>query len=292
MCKVTICTPTYNRRNELPRLFQSLLEQIDTDFEWVVIDDGSTDETKEYIEEVANQFSLFPCRYFYQSNHGKHVALNYGAQVASGELFFIVDSDDWLPNDAIKKIKEIVSSLTCTEGYAGVAGLKVYSNGKNVGTTFSRKYIDCTSLQRKKYNITGDKAEVFFTNVLREYPFPVFEGENFLTESVIWYRIANHGYKIRWTNEIIYYCEYLSGGLSHTTHKCSRNFEGFKLTVREEIKYKELSFLQKMIEVVACGAIAKGKKQPLKRVAKEIGMRYFWFSMAAALGFIIKKIRG
>jgi glycosyltransferase involved in cell wall biosynthesis len=292
MCRITICTPTFNRKNELPRLYQSLSDQTDRDFEWIIVDDGSTDGTKEYLDQTLPHISDFSCRYIHQANQGKHVALNEGVKASAGELFFIVDSDDWLPNDAVQKIKKIVNSLTYPEKYAGVAGLKAYANGKDVGTTFEGEYIDCTSLQRKKHHITGDKAEIFFTDVLRKFPFPAFEGENFLTESVVWYRIAHAGYPIRWTNDIVYYCEYLSGGLSHTTHKCSRNFEGFKLTVREELLYRELSPLYKIQQIVACGAIAKEKKQPLRNVAKEIGVPRFLFSVSAAFGFIVKKIRG
>ena len=139
--------------------------------------------------------------------------------------------------------------------------------------------------------ISGDKAEVFYTDVLRKYPFPVFEGEKFLTESVVWYRIANDGYKIRWTNEKIYCCEYLEAGLSHTTGKCTANFEGFKLTVREELQYKEIPILEKLRLIAACGGIAIEKKESLLKMAKEIKCNYILVGTIGFGGYMVKKYK-
>lgn len=102
---ITIFTPTYNRAELLPRLHKSLQEQTNKNFEWIVVDDGSTDNTKEVIENIIlQQENDFPIRYFYKENGGKHTAINRGVREANGDLFFIVDSDDILTFNSVELI--------------------------------------------------------------------------------------------------------------------------------------------------------------------------------------------
>lgn len=288
--RLTICTPTYNRAKTLGRLYTSLTIQTSKQFEWLVIDDGSTDETEKVVESFIHEKKI-EIRYYKQENQGKHVAVNKGVEKAKGLYFFIVDSDDWLPDSSVEQILELFNSIANKEKYAGVAGVKAYSNEKIVGKTFLEEHVDCTSLQRRKYNILGDKAEVFYTDVLRRFPFPVFKGEKFLTESVVWYRIAKAGYKIRWTNKKVYFCEYLDEGLSHTTGKCTLNFEGFKLTVKEELTYDEISRVQKIKLIMACGGIGLSKKIELHELASEIECNKLLLIILGNFGYLIKKIR-
>lgn len=239
--KVTVFTPAYNRAYTLNQLFESLKQQTVYDFEWLIIDDGSTDNTFALIESFQNN-QLFDIRYYRQENSGKHVAINNGVDLAEGELFFIVDSDDYLTDDAIEKIISWSSTLPSDDDYAGISGNRGYSVNELIGTTFSGEYIDATALEREKYSITGDKAEVFFTHVLRKYKFPVFENEKFMTENVVWYAIAADGYKIRWFNEIIYITEYLPDGLTHKYNKLlATNPKGFAVSVNQKIRLFNLS---------------------------------------------------
>ena len=101
--KITVFTPSFNRAHLLSRLYDSLLKQTTNDFEWLIVDDGSTDDTETKVEEFINKGEL-PIRYYKQQNGGKHRAINTGVQLASGELFFIVDSDDGLVHDCIQKV--------------------------------------------------------------------------------------------------------------------------------------------------------------------------------------------
>lgn len=288
---ITVFTPTYNRAENLYRLFESLKSQTCLDFEWIVIDDGSTDDTRGVVDEFILECDKFPIKYYLQENMGKHVAINYGVQVASGEAFFIVDSDDWLPNNSIELIYSFFNQIEDKEGFAGVAGLKLYKDDKTVGSTFKGDYLDCTTLQRAKNNILGDKAEVFYTEILKEHPFPVFEGENFMSEEVVWNRIANDGYKIRWFNEKLYYCEYLEDGLSKSSNKELNNFQGFKLVIKELLTYKEISLKRKLISLMIIGEISLRRKEKLKLVAKDIGVCPLAFRFWAYAGKIIRKIR-
>ena len=215
--KITVFTPTYNRGYIIETLHQSLLRQSFSDFEWIVVDDGSTDQTEELFERILAEAPPFPVHYEKCKNGGKHRAINRGVSIASGELFFIVDSDDYLTDDALEKIVNVENSILPEQRhvFAGVCGQRGYSGEKAIGSSFEgEQYLDITSLERPQYHITGDKAEVFYTEILRKYPFPEFEGENFLTECVVWNKIAFDGYKLRFFNEIVYICDYLPDGLT------------------------------------------------------------------------------
>ena len=209
---ISIFTPTYNRAYILSELFESLNRQTCKDFEWIIVDDGSNDETSELIDVFIKKAN-FPIRYFYKKNEGKHVAINYGAEKAIGEWFFIVDSDDILPENSIEIINKYCDSIRNDKKFAGIAGNKAYKNGNIIGNSISSKYIDMTSANfRKKY--IGDKAEVIRTDLIRQYKFPFFEGEKFMQESVLWLSISNDGYLIRWFNETTYIADYLDDGLT------------------------------------------------------------------------------
>ena len=230
--KITIITPTYNRAKLLKTLYKSLISQASHNFEWLVIDDGSTDNTKEIIDEFISANPLFSIRYFYQPNGGKHRAVNLAVKKAKGDFCFIIDSDDFLAQDAVELIYQWIKDLP--KDFAGVAGLKKLKNGDIVGGSGQAGFVDATNLERRKYNLLGDKAEVYRTAVLKKYPFPEFKGENFLSEAVVWNRIARDGYKVRWFSTPIYYCEYLEDGLSKNIRDKHRNSpQGFALYIRE-----------------------------------------------------------
>ena len=209
---VTVFTPTYNRANTLMRLYDSLLKQSDTRFEWVIVDDGSTDNTESLIKKITEKKNKFEIVYFKKENGGKHTAINKGLDLARGKMFIIVDSDDYITEDAIEKIIKYEKQISkSSDNFAGIWFCKGYSKNNIIGTTFKGEYVDATSLQRKKYNINGDKAEVFYTEILKKNKFPVIEGERFVPEALVWNRIAKQGYKIRWFQDIIYIAEYLNG---------------------------------------------------------------------------------
>jgi glycosyltransferase involved in cell wall biosynthesis len=139
---ITIFTPTYNRRQLIERLYQSLLSQTQKNFEWLVIDDGSTDNTENYFTDLLAKQQPFPIRYIKQENGGKHRAINKGVQNANGELFFIVDSDDYLTENAIEKINQWVATLDNSHKWAGISGLKGYSKDSVVGQRNEAIYVD------------------------------------------------------------------------------------------------------------------------------------------------------
>lgn len=237
MCEVTVFTPTFNRYNTLSRLYESLKKQTNKNFEWIIVDDGSTDNTKKMIEIWSTESKDISISYYYQVNSGKHVAINLGVKKAKGRLFFIVDSDDFLSCDAIEKIIDWSRELSDNGNYGGIVGNKANFHGNIIGTTFKDKKMDLTFLERIQYGISGDKAEVFFLDVIRNYPFPVFEGEKFCTEALVWNRMAQDNIKFRFFNEVIYYVEYLDDGLSSKYQFLMKNNPQ-----QAYIYYKELYF--------------------------------------------------
>ena len=197
---VTILTPIFNRKELIDRLYISLKNQTCYSFEWLIIDDGSTDDLESKVNNLIKNENNFNIRYFYKENGGKHTALNYGISKAEGKLLFIVDSDDFLISKAIERILVWEETISKNNDICGLGFCKGTDEEKMVGSSFTGDYLDATSLERDKFEIKGDKAEVFYTDILKKYPFPEFENEKFLTEAVVWDRIENDNYKIRWIN--------------------------------------------------------------------------------------------
>ena len=144
---ITICTPTYNRGHLLKRLYQSFCKQKYKDFEWVIVDDGSTDATENVVSSLVlehnNVQDGFPIRYFKKVNGGKHTAINTGVKYAEGELFFIADSDDLLPEDSLLIVYEEWSKIKHDESFLGICGIDADMNGKIIGSGLPKDYIDC-----------------------------------------------------------------------------------------------------------------------------------------------------
>ena len=209
--RISVFTPAYNRGHLLKNLYLSLLKQTYTDFEWIIVDDGSTDNTSEVVEDFIKDKAI-SIRYFKQANGGKHRAINRGVQEALGELFFIVDSDDTLPENSLEIINKYVDMID-DDKVVGVCGLKGTLD-KTIGKTFNGTTKVLRNDQRGRYHIYGDKAEVYYTSILKSYPFPEYDGEKFLSEAVVWNKIAFDGYKLLYFNEIIYLCDYLNDGLT------------------------------------------------------------------------------
>lgn len=220
---ITIVTPVYNRANKLSDLYNSLLAQTNKDFIWLIIDDGSTDDINEKVTNWINENKIL-IRFERKVNGGKHTALNYSYRFITTPLTFIVDSDDTIVDNAISLIDEKYDRYKNEEDLCGFCFLKGYPSGKYLNTGHLPKYdtkesfIEC----RLNHKIGGDMAEVWFTHCLKEYPFPEFEGEKFLSEDVVWIKIAEK-YKLRFYNELIYIADYFDDGLTKNRRRHNIN---------------------------------------------------------------------
>lgn len=233
---ITILTPTYNRASLLPRLFDSLLRQTNKDFEWIVVDDGSTDDTREVVANLKEKCGgAFPMGYVYKANGGKHMAINIGAERARGELLFIADSDDLLTDDALETVANSWHDISDDKSFAGIAGLDITMDTCEViGSGLPQEHIDCNAIDiRYRHHVTGDMKEVFRTEVLREFPFPEFAGERFCPEQLVWFRMARR-YRLRYINKPIYIADYQPDGITAgITRARMRNPSASMLTYAE-----------------------------------------------------------
>ena len=270
---VTIFTSTYNRHYTIDRLYHSLLRQTQNNFEWLVIDDGSTDDTEKYFCSLISKPQPFQIRYIKQENGGKHRAINKGVNIANGALFFIVDSDDYLAENAIDKINQWVTSLDNSHKWAGVSGLRGFQNNNPIGKTgLSKKYTDAKHSELKKKNLIGDKAQVYFTDILRKYPFPEIEGENFITEEIVWNAIARENYFIRWFPQIIYITEYLEDGLTHNFELLNKkNPKGLCLWAKGQLATYPHNIIEKML-AIRCYYLATQNNLSNKDISSNLGI--------------------
>lgn len=214
---MTIITPTYNRVDNLPALYQSLLAQTSKEFDWLVIDDGSTDDTRMVVERFCAEKAI-PIHYIYKENGGKHSALNVAFRVVRTELLLVVDSDDILTPNAVEIIHQDWLSVR-DKNLCGISYLRGYSETEIIGDVHPQDHaIDNFINLRYNKGISGDKAEVWKTDCLRDFQFPEYPGERFISESVAWIYLAKK-WDMLMVNKIIYITEYLEGGLSMTGRK-------------------------------------------------------------------------
>ncbi len=210
---LSIVTPTYNRGALLGKCFASLLAQTDPDFEWILVDDGSTDDTQNVVRGFLEQERPFPMHFLTQENGGKHTALNAAHPHIRGSYVLILDSDDTLTPDAVAQVRRGVAAymhlpqvgmLTFLKG-AGEASPNCYAADEGVPVDIMRYRRTCIR--------SSDCCEVIPAELFLKYPFPVFPGERFLSEGALWNRIS-FTHKCVYINRVIYLCEYLEGGLS------------------------------------------------------------------------------
>lgn len=232
---ITVFTPSYNRKKELKKLYLSLLNQKYNKFEWLIVDDGSIDDTKEYIKEIKSEKKI-KIRYVYKNNGGKQSAYNLGLKEAKGDIFLCIDSDDILAPNILDVVADDFKSIESKNDIAGVMYTQGYISDKNkiIGTSF--KLDNIVDTYYNIYNIhkvTGDKLIVLKTNVAREYYFPIIVGEKFVPEALIFNRISKK-YKFLCRNKCAAYKEYLADGYSNNYFNLvKRNPNGNSLYFKE-----------------------------------------------------------
>jgi len=249
----TVVTSAFNRAHTLHRVYESLSAQTCRNFEWLVIDDGSSDNTAALVQAWTAQAS-FPIRYLRQENRGKHVACNRAAREALGEFLLNIDSDDACVPQAIERLKYHWERIPLAERarFCGVAVLCVDEKGKLVGSKFPWDVTDSDSVEiRYRYKVKGEKWGFIRTDVAREFPFPEPPNVRYVTEATVFRAIAQK-YKMRYVNEAlrIYYC-HDSDQTSRLVHSAPRHPESMHLYLREVLakdlrwfRYAPVKFLR------------------------------------------------
>lgn len=241
MKKITVFTPTYNRAYTLILLYQSLLRQSNFDFEWLIIDDGSTDNTKELVENWQEHKNPFEIRYYKTENGGKPRAINKALELIETQYIFIMDSDDYLTDDALGFLSIRISELEESKELVGLGVMLGKNNNQTIGKPLfkNRTFIDASNLERKKYGLDIDCKELYKVEILKKYPFEVWEGETFSPEEIVLNEMALQGYKVRWYNKIGVISEYLEDGLTiNAFDLIKKNPMGYAMLFNHQLKYK------------------------------------------------------
>ena len=215
MPRLTVFTPTYNRAHTLPWTYASLSRQDCKDFVWLIIDDGSTDDTRALVKAWQTQEHSFEIRYLYKENGGMHTAHNVAYEVIDTELNVCIDSDDCLAPGAVRKILAKWDSVQ-KDKYAGIIGLDADLQGNLIGTGFPAGMAETTLSGYYAAGGRGDKKLVYRTDVMRQYPpYPVFEGEKYVALAYK-YRLIDQDYKLAVLNDVLCNVEYQQDGSSNT----------------------------------------------------------------------------
>jgi glycosyltransferase involved in cell wall biosynthesis len=231
----TVFTPTYNRAGTLARVFDSLTAQTFADFEWLIVDDGSTDDTAALVQswQASAPFSI---RYLYQQNRGKHIASNVGVREARGELFVFFDSDDWCVPEALERFYFHWDSIPDAKKseFSTVSALCVDMDGALIGKQFTDAIVVGEGVwQQMQLRSTGDRWGVSRTEVLQRFPFPEILNEKFISEGIVWNRMSRQ-YGALFVNERLKICEYRADGLSASSVRLrSANPMGMRMYYRE-----------------------------------------------------------
>lgn len=210
---LSIVTPTYNRGRLLKNCFASLKAQTDLRFEWIIVDDGSTDDTSEVVAAFPSEAPEMSIYYLRKENGGKHTALNASHPYIHGKYVLVLDSDDVLTPDAVELALDGWAKYDHDNSIAIVTFLRGYS--KDDPLCYAKDAhvpVDIMSYPRVRIH-SSDACEIVRAEVLREYPFPVFPGERFLSEGSLWWRLS-FSYQCVYINQVIYLCDYLEGGLT------------------------------------------------------------------------------
>lgn len=239
--KVTVFTPTYNRRHTLERTYNSLQKQTFRDFEWMIVDDGSTDDTASLVSEWQKEDNFFTIRYHWKPNGGKHTAHNFGIFQASGKYFSILDSDDWYVPEALNFLIDQwnTMSVVMKSRFSSVEGICCNENGEIIGRPFPQDVYDSNILSIRLLNDKPmDTMGMHRLEVLKEFPFPDNFDGCFVPESLVWERIAER-YSTRFTNFMVGFKEYLPEGLTKRSIKAGLAKSGPAVLFNREMSLRK-----------------------------------------------------
>lgn len=235
--KLTVFTPTYNRAYSLPQLYKSLCRQTCQDFVWLVIDDGSTDDTAQLVQSWIEEGKI-EIQYIFQENQGMHGAHNTAYQNIKTELNVCIDSDDFMPDDAVELILQTWKEKQ-NKDLAGLVGLDVDKSGKTIGTEFLQENQPTTLSEFYHKGGRGDKKLVLRTEVIKQYPpYPIFEGERFVPLGTL-YLMIDQDYNLLPINKHLCVVEYMEDGSTRNIFKqYKRHPKGFRYSRDIELSYK------------------------------------------------------
>jgi len=261
MATLTVFTPTYNRAYILNQCYESLVRQSCKDFIWLIIDDGSTDNTKELVEEWMKNDNKFEIRYHYKKNGGMHTGHNAAYELIDTELNVCIDSDDFMPDNAVELIVNFWNKYG-SDKYSGIVALDIYKNGEVIGCKLPNK--KSTTLSGFYDNGgQGDKKLIYRTEVINKYPsYPEFKGEKFVPLDYK-YLLVDQDYELLIMNEAVCVVEYMEDGSSKNMFRqYYKNPRGFSFMRKVHMEYdkKFINKFKNCIHYVSSSFISKNKE--------------------------------
>ena len=225
---LTVFTPAYNRAYTLPRTYESMKQQRNTDFIWLIVDDGSSDNTAELVRQWQSEENDFEIRYIYKENGGMHTAHNTAYELIDTELNTCVDSDDALAPDAVQIIFDAWQKVK-DRGYAGLVALDSEFGGKLIGKGFPDGLRETTLYGYYRNGGSGDKKLILRTEVVRQYPpYPTFAGERFVPLGSL-YHMIDKDYKLSVLDQVVCLVEYMpDSSTNNMIRQYYRNPKGFR----------------------------------------------------------------
>lgn len=301
---ITVLTLTYNRAKTLPKCYDQLRKQKYNQFEWLIFDDGSEDNTETLVEQWKQEKNSFKIIYIKEKHIGHARAWNRAVQFARGKYLIWCDSNKYLTDNALESINIHLNEVDRIQEFAGISGLRAFSDGTiNGGNIYfqGKKWIDASSLEETKYNLGHEKAQVIRVELLRKYPMPEFSGEEFVTEAVFFHKIAAEGFKIRWYNEVYCIGDFQKGGMTLSGANSfigrKKNFQGYLYYVRQEIEVvndydrkgviREFLKTEKYVGRMSLNYLAEDLHMKKSQVIKLL-LNWYWSRLAYKVG--LKKV--
>ncbi len=204
--KITVVTPTYNRAHTITRTYESLKQQSFKDFKWIIMDDGSTDGTKELVELFKNE-NIIDIDYFWNENQHKFITVFEGIKKVTSPYFMILDSDDTYPKNSMEILVEESDKIKNQDDYIGIIGHSADENGNIVGVKFPIEFDGSIFDMRYKYKVRGDKNGIFFTKTYHRYldkfDYEKYRGKGYIPQTVFFNIYDSEGIKTRFINKIV-----------------------------------------------------------------------------------------
>lgn len=290
--KITIHTATYNRAYILGQAYESLKKQTCKDFEWVITDDGSTDETEKLVNRWMKEDNGFEIIYNKLEHVGIPRALNSGVNLAKTEWFMIVDSDDYILPETVEKVLGWINEVRKIPHICGIGYARCYPDGKYMKDQEPIidpvvGYVDAGNCERGKYNLDMDMVEAYRTEILKKYPFQCWPGEQFAPEQLSLNAMSLDGYKVRWHADKLYVCEYLEDGVTKSSTVVKNNPMGFAMMYNQNLLIHK-GFRDKFRDAMQMTALClySGNNQYLKETNSK-----FYTIISYPAGLLLSKRR-
>ena len=282
----SVFTPTFNRANTIGRVYEHLCKQTLHNFEWIIVDDGSVDNTEEIVRKWINENKI-SIVYIKQKNGGKHRAFNRAVQIAQGEIFICLDSDDYYVETALEIIYSYHLKHKDNPLLAGFSCNSLDLHGNLIGTSLPVDELIISHYDLyNSLSVKGDKGLIYYTHILKKYPFPEFKNEFFVTEALVLNRISLR-YKICCIKQNLGIIDYQNDGLSSKYRcLCLRNPNGYALYINER-NYFKLSFKNYVINAASYVRYSLFARKSFRDIYKEAINRRWTFMIAYLLGVLL-----